>query len=197
MPPPRCAHSPLTEPASPCCRRGWSTRTSSAVRCDSCCQAGKPSRWPSTHCTVGRTAGRRAYGPSSSICGPHTGAAAGGKGGRSARSVLRRALRCSRANAGQLLATWRARRTRALAPTSSRLLRLVLLRSEVVELEPGSALVVVEGDGLLRSEQGRGRCDCATLRDEDAVEAASELRLFFRGEFVVIPARDPVCETRT
>ena len=67
----------------------------------------------------------------------------------------------------------------------------------MVELEPGGALVVVEGDGLLRSEQGRGRCDCATLRDEDAVEAASELRLFFRGEFVVIPARDPVCETPT
>src|SRR5882672_9814689 len=79
MPPRRCAHSPLTEPASPCCRHGWSTRTSSAVRCGSCCQAGKPSRWPSTHCTVGSTAGRRAYGPSSSTCGPHTGAAAGGE----------------------------------------------------------------------------------------------------------------------
>ena len=34
---------------------------------------------------------RRAYGPSSSICGPQTGAAAGGEVARSPRSVLRRA----------------------------------------------------------------------------------------------------------
>src|SRR5712671_3119956 len=89
MPPPRCAHSPLTELASPCCRHGWSTRTSSAVRCGSCCQAGKPSRWPFTHCTVGSTAGRRAYGLSSSTCAPHTGAAAGGKVARRAKRVDR------------------------------------------------------------------------------------------------------------
>src|SRR6266852_5239125 len=80
MPPPRCARSPSTEPASPCGRGGSSKRTSSAVRCGSCCRAGKPSRWPSAHCIVGSTAGRRAYGRSSSICVPRTGAAPGGDG---------------------------------------------------------------------------------------------------------------------
>src|SRR6266851_2825825 len=59
MPPPRCARSPSTEPASPCCRGGSSKRTSSAVRCGSCCRAGKPSRWPSAHCIVTSNAAKK------------------------------------------------------------------------------------------------------------------------------------------